>query len=154
MSEAAATEAPETAVEDGTDPSGRRWWTVAVFAYITLEGAGLQMRGAVIPALRRTFDVPEWQLGLVAPAGTVGYVLAVMVVGAVAGRLDTRRLLLVGIVGTGVGILVMGVAPSFALFLAALLGRVSLPASAGGPTGRCSPISTPASAAASSASTI
>ncbi|MBX0286632.1 MFS transporter [Haloarcula salinisoli] len=123
MSEAAATQAPDTEADGETDRSGRRWWTVAVFAYITLEGAGLQMRGAVIPALRRTFDVPEWQLGLVAPAGTVGYVLAVVVVGAVAGRLDTRWLLLVGIVGTGAGILVMGVAPSFGLFLAALLGR-------------------------------
>ncbi|PSP62357.1 MFS transporter [Halobacteriales archaeon QH_8_67_36] len=115
----------EEGAVDGTttDRSGRRWWTVAVFAYITLEGAGLQMRGAVVPALRRSFDVPEWQLGLVAPAGTVGYVLAVVVVGAVAGRLDTRWLLLVGFVGTGAGILVMGVTPSFALFLAALLGR-------------------------------
>ncbi|WP_262179013.1 MFS transporter [Haloarcula laminariae] len=103
--------------------TGRRWWTVAIFAYIALEGAGLQMRGAVIPALRRSFDVPEWQLGLVAPAGTVGYVLAAVLVGAVAGRLDTRRLLVVGFVGTGAGILLMGLAPSFGLFLAALLGR-------------------------------
>jgi len=111
---------------DGTtteSASGRRWWTVVVFAYVALEGAGLQMRGAVIPALRRTFDVPEWQLGLVAPAGTLGFLVMVTVVGAVASRFDTRRLLLVGIVGTGVGILVMGVAPSMALFLAALLGR-------------------------------
>ncbi|PSP86053.1 MFS transporter [Halobacteriales archaeon QS_6_64_34] len=115
----------EKGAGDGTaaDRGSRRWWTVAIFAYITLEGAGLQMRGAVVPALRRSFDVPEWQLGLVAPAGTVGYVLAVVVVGAVAGRLDTRWLLLVGVLGTGAGILVMGVAPSFALFLAALLGR-------------------------------
>jgi fucose permease len=123
MSESAAAKRAETEVDGETDRSGRRWWTAAIFAYITLEGAGLQMRGAVIPALRRTFAVPEWQLGLVAPAGTVGYVLAVVVVGAVAGRLDTRWLLLVGIVGTGAGILVMGVAPSFGLFLAALLGR-------------------------------
>ncbi len=106
-----------------TDTAGRRWWTVVIFAYVTLEGAGLQMRGAVIPALRRTFGVPEWQLGLVAPAGTVGYVLAVVLVGAVSGRFDTRGLLVVGFLGTGAGILVMGVAPSFALFLAALLGR-------------------------------
>ena len=123
MSEPAAVQAPETEADSETDSSGRRWWTVAVFGYIVLEGAGLQMRGAVIPALRRTLAVPEWQLGLVAPVGTVGYVLAVVVVGAVAGRLDTRRLLLVGVVGTGTGILLMGVAPSFGLFLAAVLGR-------------------------------
>ena len=109
--------------DSATDRSGRRWWTVAVFGYIALEGAGLQMRGAVIPALRRTFAAPEWQLGLVAPAGTVGFLLSVTVVGALAGRLDTRRLLLVGIIGTGAGVLLMGVAPSFAFFLAALAGR-------------------------------
>jgi fucose permease len=125
MSDVSARQSPERESNDegGTGRSGRRWWTAAIFAYIMLEGAGLQMRGAVIPALRRTLDVPEWQLGLVAPAGTVGYVLAVVVTGALAGRLDTRRLLLVGFVGTGAGILVMGIAPSFALFLMALLGR-------------------------------
>jgi fucose permease len=125
MSESSTTRSPEQEIGDEADTarSGRRWWTIAIFGYIALEGAGLQMRGAVIPALRRTFEVPEWQLGLVAPAGTVGYVLAVTVVGAVAGRLDTRRLLLVGFLGTGAGILVMGVAPSFVFFLAALLGR-------------------------------
>jgi len=117
--------APAAESESGLEASGgsRRWWTIAIFGYIALEGAGLQMRGAVIPALRRTFDAPEWQLGLVAPAGTVGFLLTVMLIGAVAGRFDTKRLLVVGILGTGVGILVMGVAPSFAFFLAALAGR-------------------------------
>jgi len=122
MSDPSPAQTPDAAGAT-TDRSGRRWWTAAVFAYVALEGAGLQMRGAVIPALRRAFGVPEWQLGLVAPAGTLGYLLAVMVVGAVAGRFDTRRLLLLGVAGTGAGVLVMGVAPSFALFLAALLGR-------------------------------
>jgi fucose permease len=109
--------------ETETDRDTRRWWTLAVFAYVALDGAGLQMRGAVIPELRRTFGAPDWQLGLVAPAGTVGFLLAVMLVGAVASRFDTRRLLLLGFVGTGVGVLFMGVAPSFVLFLSALVGR-------------------------------
>ncbi|MFC6863165.1 MFS transporter [Halomicroarcula sp. GCM10025817] len=101
----------------------RRWWTAAVFAYIVLEGAGLQMRGAVVPELRRTFPVTDWQLGLVAPAGTLGFLVVVVLVGAVAGQFRTRRLLFLGVVGTGVGVLLMGLAPSFGLFLAALLGR-------------------------------
>jgi len=122
MSEAAA--AVETEPEDSdTERSSRRWWTAVVFAYVALEGAGLQMRGAVIPALRRSFGAPEWQLGLVAPAGTVGFLLTVTLVGAVAGRFDTRRLLLVGVAGTGAGIFVLGVVPSMAFFLAALVGR-------------------------------
>jgi MFS family permease len=101
----------------------RRRWTLAVFGYVALEGAALQMRGAVVPVLRETFGAPAWQLGLVAPAGTVGFVLLVAVVGAVAGRFEVHRLFLAGIVGTGVGLLAMGLAPSFGLFLAALVGR-------------------------------
>jgi len=91
-----ATEQPSEA-ETGHD--SRRLWALVVFAYVALDGAALQMRGAVIPSLRETFAVTESQLGLVAPAGTLGFVLAVTVVGAVAGQFDTRRLLLVGVGG-------------------------------------------------------
>ena len=101
----------------------RRRWTLAVFGFIALEGAALQMRGAVVPVLRETFGVPAWQLGLVAPAGTVGFVLLVAAVGAVAGRFETHRLFLVGILGTGAGLLAMGLSPSFGVLLAALAGR-------------------------------
>ena len=117
---AARTAVGETAA---SQRHSRRWWTVVVFGYVALEGAGLQMRGAVIPELRTAFSVPDWQLGLVAPAGTIGFLLSVMLVGAVAGRFEIRRLLLLGVVGTGVGIFLMGLAPSFALFVVALLGR-------------------------------
>ena len=112
-----------TASETDTKRETRRWWTIAIFAFIVLEGAAETIRGAVIPSLRATFPVPEWQLGLVAPAGTAGFLLVVMVMGAVAGRVKTRLVLLVGIGGTGFGLLVMGLAPSFLLFLGALLGR-------------------------------
>ncbi|MDS0279079.1 MFS transporter [Halomicroarcula sp. S1AR25-4] len=123
MGETATATAAETDHESDTERTSRRWWTVVAFAYMALEGAGLQMRGAVIPALQQQFGAPEWQLGLVAPAGTVGFLVVVMLVGAVGGRFDTRRLLLLAVVGTGAGILVMGVAPSFLFFLAALFGR-------------------------------
>ncbi len=121
MSDTPPGTATDTAAE--TDRSGRRRWTVAIFGFIALEGAALQMRGAVIPALRRTFDAPEWQLGLVAPAGTLGFLITVMLVGAFGNQFDTRRLLLVGVVGTALGVLGMGVAPSFLLFLVALVGQ-------------------------------
>ena len=98
----------------------RRRWTLAVFGYVALEGAGLQMRGAVVPVLRETFGVPAWQLGLVAPAGTVGFVLFVAAVGAVAGRFEAHRLFLLGVLGTGAGLRAMELAPSFGLFLAAI----------------------------------
>ncbi|WP_254272683.1 MFS transporter [Haloarcula marina] len=109
--------------ESDAQRTSRRWWTVVTFGYVALLGAALQIRGAVIPSLRQAFGVPDWQLGLVAPAGTLGFLTVVMLVGAVAGRLDTRRLLLIGVVGTGISIFTMGLVPSFVLFLAALLGR-------------------------------
>jgi MFS family permease len=118
----------ETAVEGETarHVDTRRWWTLAVFGFIVLQGAGLQMRGAVIPVLERTFGAPAWQLGLVAPAGTVGFTLSVALVGWVAGRFGTHRLLLVGVLGAGAGLFTMGLAPSFAFFLVALLGQGAL----------------------------
>jgi len=117
----------ETVSETETrrDFDSRRWWTLAIFAFVALEGATLQMQGAIIPVLRETFGTPQWQLGLVAPAGTVGFLVFVAAIGAVAGRFDTRRLLLVGIVGTGLGVFLMGVVPTFGVFLVALVMRGS-----------------------------
>jgi len=103
----------------------RRWWTLTIFAFIALEGASLQLQGASIPVLRESFATPEWQLGLVAPAGTVGFLVFVAAIGAVAGRFDTRTFLLVGIIGTSLGVLLMGLVPSFGLFLVALVVRGS-----------------------------
>ncbi|SFR64810.1 MFS transporter [Halogeometricum limi] len=109
--------------ETAREHDSRRWWTLVVFSFAALEGATLQIQGAVIPSLRESFGTPEWQLGLVAPAGTIGFLVFVAAVGAVAGRLDTRRLLLVGVVGTGVGVFAMGLVPSFSVFLGALVLR-------------------------------
>ncbi|KTG14878.1 MFS transporter [Haloferax profundi] len=103
----------------------RRWWTIVIFAYVALEGASLQMRGSVVPVLRDSFGTPEWLLGLVAPAGTIGFLVFVALTGVVAGRVDTRRLILLGIAGTGASVFIIGFTPSFAFFLAALLLRGS-----------------------------
>jgi len=110
-------------METVTDGDSRRWWTLAVFAFVALEGATLQVQGALVPVLRESFDTPPWQLGLVAPAGTIGFLVFVAAAGAIVGRYDTRTLLLVGVVGTGLGVLVTGTVPSFGLFLVALLVR-------------------------------
>jgi FSR family fosmidomycin resistance protein-like MFS transporter len=117
----------ETVTDDETilDFDSRRWWTLAIFAFIALEGATLQMRGAIIPVLRDNFGTSQWQLGLVAPAGTIGFLVFVAAVGAIVGRYDTQTLLLLGIAGAGVGVLVMGLVPSFGFFLVALVLRGS-----------------------------
>lgn len=122
-----ATEA-ETETEAEADRSTatrrtRRLWTAAIFAFVALEGATLQLQGAVLPSLGATFGAPAWQLGLVAPASTVGFLVCVAGVGAVAGRLDARRLLLVGVVGTGAAAFLVGLVPSFAAFLGVLTLR-------------------------------
>lgn len=105
------------------DDRNRRLWTAAVFLSVAATGATLQVRGAVLPTLATDFGAPEWQLGLVAPAGTVGYLVAMLVVGSSAGRLDARRSILVGLLGSAVALLAMGLAPAFAVFLGTMVVR-------------------------------
>ncbi|WP_436925301.1 MFS transporter [Halosimplex amylolyticum] len=120
MSEEAASPAEATGSDDAADPRNRRLWTVAIFLTMAFTGAVMQARGAVLPTLEGYFTVPEWQLGLVAPAGTVGYLLVILVVGSSAGRVDVRRLIALGAFVTGTALLAMGLAPSFTVFLGAL----------------------------------
>jgi MFS family permease len=101
----------------------RRLWTVVVFLSVATMGAVLQVRGAVLPRLATDFGTPEWQLGLVAPAGTVGTLVVLLVVGLNAGRLDVRRSILAGLVGTALALLAMGLAPTFVVFLGAIVVR-------------------------------
>lgn len=101
----------------------RRRWTAAIFAAMALSGTALMLRGPVLPYLGRDFGAPEWQLGLVAPAGTVGYLVVVSAVGFGAGHLDPRRFVALGLAGSAVAVLAMGVAPGVAVFLLAVLAR-------------------------------
>ena len=104
----------------GAQARNRRLWTVAIFLTMACTGAVMQVRGAVLPTLEGYFTVPEWQLGLVAPAGTVGYLLVILAVGSSAGRVDARRFIAGGAALTGGALIAMGLAPSFPVFLGAL----------------------------------
>lgn len=95
----------------------RRGWTAAIFIAMALTGVVMQMRGAVLPTLQTQFGTPEWQLGLVAPAGTVGYTLVILLTGFGAGSLAPRRLVGVGLLGGGLAVVLMGLSPVFAVFL-------------------------------------
>jgi fucose permease len=101
----------------------RRLWTATIFLTVAVAGAAIQVRGAVLPTLEGFYGVPEWQLGLVAPAGTVGYLLVMLVVGSSAGRVDTRTVITLGAFGTAGALLAMGLAPTFLVFLGAMLAR-------------------------------
>jgi len=98
----------------------RRLWTLALFLSVATTGAMLQMRGAVLPTLSTEFSPPAWQLGLVAPVGTIGYLTVMLVVGSGAGHLDSRRFIIVGLLGSAVALLAMGLAPAFLVFLLAI----------------------------------
>jgi len=108
---------------NGNGIRNRRLWTATIFLTVAVAGAAIQVRGAVLPTLEGFYGVPEWQLGLVAPAGTVGYLLVMLFVGSSAGRVDTRTVITLGAFGTAAALLAMGLAPTFLVFLGAMLAR-------------------------------
>lgn len=101
----------------------RHLWTAAVFIFVGIDALGFQLRGALLPRLQESFTVSTGILGLVATAGTLGFVAAVLGVGLVGGRLNARHAMFgsVGIVlVSAVG---MALAPSFAVYLGVLFVR-------------------------------
>lgn len=98
-------------------------WTLALFLFASLGAAVLQMRGALLASIQQTFSVSESLLGLIAPAGTVGFSISVLATGMIAGRIDFKKFLLIGVGSTSVCLFLMSGAPSFLMFLVALFGR-------------------------------
>ena len=95
-----------------------RYWLLTLFAFVTIDGALIQARGALVPTWGERFPVTESLLGLITPAGTVGFVIAMVVFGSASGRIDIKRWLLVSIALTIVGALCIGASPTFLLLLA------------------------------------
>jgi len=100
-----------------------RAWTVAVFSFIFADAVAVQARGPVLTSLGAEFGVSAATLGLVAPAGTVGFLGAVVVTGTLAGRIWKRPTLLAGAACTVGALVSMSVAPTYAVFLVALFGQ-------------------------------
>jgi MFS family permease len=98
-----------------------RVWTVAIFLFILGDAMAMQARGPILSSLEATFGASEAALGLVAPAGTVGFAAAAVATGLLAGRIRMRLALLVGVVGVVCALVAMAVAPLYAAFLLALL---------------------------------
>ncbi|WP_198667881.1 sugar MFS transporter [Saliphagus sp. LR7] len=101
----------------------RKLWLGAAFCFVAGDGMAMQTRGALLSSFEETFGVSESLLGLVAPAGTVGFVVAILAVGLAAGRLDVRATMLVGAVAMTFAMAVTAIAPVYALLLAALLAQ-------------------------------
>ncbi|MFB6295277.1 MAG: sugar MFS transporter, partial [Halobacteriales archaeon] len=113
--------------------SNRRSWLIALCGFVAIEGVGFQMRGALIPELRAEFGVSEALLGLVAPAGTVGFVLVILLVGVFAGRIDFRRTMLAGAGIVAACMFLLGLSPTYLVFLGALFLRGTSTALVRGP---------------------
>lgn len=95
-------------------------WALATFLYIGTGGAVLQLRGSLLPNIQETFSVSESMLGLITPAATITFTAVALSVGMIAGRIDIRKVIIVGVGVTAVTTALVGVAPSYALFLAAI----------------------------------
>jgi MFS family permease len=101
----------------------RRRWTLVVFAYMLLVGATLQVRGALIPEFKHTFQVSEGLLGLVTPAFTLGFMATMLLVGLGVGRLPVRRVYVAGALGSAVALLAIAGSPVYPVLLGAILLR-------------------------------
>lgn len=103
--------------------SDRAVWTITLFGLAALGGVALQARGALLVSFEETFGVSEAALGLVTPAGTIGFVTVVVLVGLLAGRLRMRLWLVCGVAGTAIGFFLIGLAPTFGLLLGTIILR-------------------------------
>jgi len=99
----------------------RRTWLLLACWFVAGDAMTMQTRGPLLASFEADFGVSEGLLGLVAPAGTLGFVIAIVAVGLLAGRTPVRRTLLVGVGGTIGALVALATAPVYWLFLGALL---------------------------------
>jgi len=102
-------------------PRTVRLQTAAIFLInIALEVTGVT---AIVcgPTFQRVFELSKTRLGLVLGAANVGMVIMSPLAGFVTHRHGSRRSLVAGLMLSGGGIVLVGVAPSFPLLLLALV---------------------------------
>lgn len=98
-------------------------WTISALLYLGLGAVVMQFRGAMLPNFQAEFGVSESLLGLVSPAGTIGFTVVALTTGMVAGRVDIRKFIQVGALLTAITTFLIGLAPFYSLFLAAIVLR-------------------------------
>jgi fucose permease len=101
-----------------SEQTHQKYWILTLFAFVTLDGALIQARGALVPTWKETFTASETLLGLLTPMGTVGFVAAMVWLGPASGRVDLRRFLLGGGILTAIALVLIGLAPTFTILLA------------------------------------
>lgn len=103
----------------------RRRWALVTFCFVALVGLLLQARGALLPSFAAEFGVREGALGLLAPLGSAGYLVAVLAVGLRAGRLRLERTFLVALVALAGFVFLLAVTPTYALLSLLVVGRMT-----------------------------
>ncbi|MFP4589428.1 MAG: MFS transporter [Candidatus Bipolaricaulota bacterium] len=98
-------------------------WTLALFLYAGMGAMVFQMRGALLVDIKETFSVSESVLGLVTPAGTVGFTIAALTTGMIAGKIPLKKAMLIGVGLTALSTMLIGFSPFYLLFLGTMALR-------------------------------
>jgi fucose permease len=101
----------------------KKKWTISALLYLGLGAVVMQMRGAMLPNFQAEFGVSESLLGLVSPAGTIGFTVVALTMGMVAGRVDIRKYIQAGALLTALTTFFIGLAPFYSLLLVAIVLR-------------------------------
>ena len=107
-------------------PAPRLLWLLAISAGMTV--ASLYYAQPLLAEMARAFDAPPREIGLVTTVTQLGYATGMLLFVPLADAYD-RRLLILGAVGLeAVGLVVVGIAPSLPLLLAAsyVMGAVTV----------------------------
>ncbi|MFP3953379.1 MAG: MFS transporter [Candidatus Acetothermia bacterium] len=110
-------------ITDGFEVDFREKWTISAFLYLGLGAVVTQLRGALLPNFQEAFGVSESLLGLVSPAGTIGFTVVALTSGMIAGRVNIRRAIQVGALLTAITTFAIGLTPGYFLFLSVILLR-------------------------------
>jgi len=101
----------------------KKKWTISALLYLGLGAVVMQMRGALLPNFQQEFGVSESLLGLVSPAGTLGFTVVALSMGMVAGRVDIRKYIRLGALLTAITTFLIGLAPAYSLLIVAIVLR-------------------------------
>lgn len=99
------------------ETENRKIWTGAIFAYVIIWGIATQLRGSFLSNIQDTFTVSRGLLGLVATAGTVSFAFSALFFGMFAGKVQLERLIIIGIGLTAISTIILGISPTYLLFL-------------------------------------
>lgn len=83
------------------------------------HGIVLLLAGALLPAMMATFGIREGSAGVLLGAGAVGFIIGPMLAGLFTDRAGVRAAFLVGFAGEIACLALMGLAPTFAVAVAA-----------------------------------